>query len=716
MSNCARSIKIFVIAAFMIFMLSACSSNTVEFTEEQDFFVAQSGINIYYFQKDYMTQDEAKEFIRLNEQAVEEAAKLLKMETIPTLYFYIGPDYDSGLNGSLVELSGVREQTADYGYYALLSLANRSSAPRWMVYGFAQNYLGQLTQWEIETASQPDAAELKEAIDMDNTSVLLQLHNANFSNEYVFYDETLRLASHQMAYLKDRFGLELMVDVLWSYDYFDTLLGVSPAEAKSDWLTQLGVSHRLENDNLFWVTAAEDVSLWSEGYTRQISTQKQTYYFSNSYLDDEDALDFVAANLQGITAVNTYLQGAGAQFAQESLTYYLQDSGNTAVDGSTIWLGGVAEGESLYISSYFEAAAGESYTSWLSYGVKGLLEQRYSGHSTSASTPNHSAAELLADETSRQLMMLDRESFNSNAADTQTFAAAIAEYVEEQYGSDVLMRLYKDDYDFAGITGTSFAELCVDWAKTQGADIAYLYEGNTANASFVLPDLSEEEAAAYFTEISGKYFYETSSALYYFEMGYLSYSDMWNFVAMLEEGIYQIKEYLTPGFTAYSGRIEYNIISGEGASYASEDGKITLRYVDQKFAEYIHETVHVLQGFYNPLWLSEGAATYIDYKFNIWASPPIYNQDLDRLAKKIIFEEGYTNLLTFSDEIFNIATEAEGRMRIYTICASLCQYVENNYGRYAFLDLYRNFQDIENILGVPFETLKSNWLYYIENL
>jgi len=55
-------------------------------------------------------------------------------------------------------------------------------------------------------------------------------------------------------------------------------------------------------------------------------------------------------------------------------------------------------------------------------------------------------------------------------------------------------------------------------------------------------------------------------------------------------------------------------------------------------------------------------------------------------------------------------------MRIYTICASLCQYVENNYGRYAFLDLYRNFQDIENILGVPFETLKSDWLYYIENL
>jgi hypothetical protein len=243
-------------------------------------------------------------------------------------------------------------------------------------------------------------------------------------------------------------------------------------------------------------------------------------------------------------------------------------------------------------------------------------------------------------------------------------------------------------------------EIMDDWKR---ADF------NVGNSSYISPYFSLTE--------NGYYFYESEKAKYYFQQDYLSFEEMWSFIKKNDRGIENIKDYLGKRYISYDKKLIYYIINGGGPSHATPT-EITLCFVKEKLAEYIHETVHCISGFYSPVWLSEGLAVYVDSMFSEWITPPAYGMNLHMLAKKYIIEEGGQELLDLADSLFSAPItpeDQERRIKAYTAAGSLTKYIEETYGKENLLKLYSNYGNISYILGDNIKTIKENWLDFLIN-
>lgn len=204
---------------------------------------------------------------------------------------------------------------------------------------------------------------------------------------------------------------------------------------------------------------------------------------------------------------------------------------------------------------------------------------------------------------------------------------------------------------------------------------------------------------------------ETDYGIYKFQKDYLTPEEEQSFSKLCDDAIIDVKDYLGEKYIKNDKKITIYIEAGDDyASETSELGWIQLYGVKEHEAEYVHEIVHAISGFKDPLFIDEGFATYLDYKYTKWKNPPHYNEDINKLAHKYIFIDEKTHLTRLSDENLR----AQDRSLSYIVAASLADYIEKEKGKDALLRLHDNFDDANEILGEDFLDFKNKWLEYLE--
>ena len=237
----------------------------------------------------------------------------------------------------------------------------------------------------------------------------------------------------------------------------------------------------------------------------------------------------------------------------------------------------------------------------------------------------------------------------------------------------------------------------------------------------------------------------TKHAKLYIDNDYISKQEKYVIAEKIEKGIRDLKSYLGE-YNKYNfqkrGRIEYYIKNQYNIKSSSvrSNGRIHLSHVDLQISPYIHETAHLLLDKnaeeVSDVWLKEGLPTYLNVKFGQYKTEIIGDRNnLEKRTQKYLQNEDYEVIIEYFPRPY--FDGADGQRAYYWLAASFVKYIEDNYGKEKLLKLYNakrkeSFtitaleddssdktegvnKSIEDILGVPIDKLKKQWLASVGN-
>jgi hypothetical protein len=728
-------------------LFSSCAPvvTGINISEEDSRYIASAESSRYIFDKSDYSREEALAFVELSQRAVNGICGFLSIPP-KAITYTIAENSRTEIDGNNIRLSGVKNQSVNYAAYTFEELAEKDDCPVWLIKNMAEFYGGRFCEW-----TSPETGDA-------NQSIASMLEGYYFDGIFEFSDEIYgndsrsckirRALARSFFYYLDSVYKESKIIELWeNYSSFEETIGKTQAEAMSDWLTSLDIPNIILDGGKLALTSFNTDSYDAvAGLDRTIICGNETYAFSRNELTPSQALEFVRLNSEAISDVDRYLQDAGFSIKNRWRIQYklepISGENKEAVvskDGRVIHLYYVPQEKSEYVAAYFEALLGKSPEAWLSGGMKALLERKFSRHGSPYKIKSTAQAwETLLASGTVQGVTSAFVNIAADDGDLRPIAADFLEYLEKNYGAEKLIKIYQSPSEFENITGTSLQNALYKWL--QGLDGVDLETSkpeeaggessehiNSSEETASSPERPEEETssqdksyylASYFqANDDGYYYYESERARYYFERGYLMYEEMWNFVQQNDRGIANVKAYLGERYISYDGKLTYYIVSGNGPSYASPS-EIRLCFVREKFAEYVHESVHCISGFYSPLWFSEGLAVYIDSVYSEWSTPPAYRQDIHQLAGEYLAATDEETVKDLNDEAFaapKTAADQERRIQAYIAAASLVKYIEYRYGKENMLKAYTNFGNITYILGKTEDELKADWIEFLIN-
>lgn len=709
-----RVISLTMIFIIIIGLFTSCSTD-VKFIDSNDgLFYAEIGSNKYYFENSYISKPEAKNFIDKSEKAISDLAKDLDKQPLSDYSFYIGSNLTSQTYKGKIELSGIVDKSENFAKYLVQAIMGNGDPPTWFKEGFSEYYGKKYCDWGNSSQTMP-SEQLAQLILTDASRSFIDFNSVLYGSP----DSAIQvreLGNSYFNYMFEKLGEDKIISLYSSFNEYSTIVGNSELDIKSQWLETLGIKHISDGTNIYYPTTIINPDFIDLGLHKTITIENSAFYYSTDYITDEQALDFSRKINSGMNNVLQFLAEAQI-FPQQTEQIYIltDDKQEYDIPYDYIVLSGVLDESSSYISSLLQGIYKHRITPWVQYGVNTIIEQQFSEHENFWTEDLMDPKEVLKEKSNLQLLDFDDSRFGQNKEnELKSLCTSFSEYIKKQYGKPMLMKLYNDTINFQFVVGKSFQQVVDEWLVS--IDESDIKTNTNEYKNPEIPQVDQGEIQSLLGSEDGYLTYETEAVKYYFEPNYLEISEIWNFIQINEQGIKDVKSYLTSDYIDYNGQLSLYLTSDEGASSATGP-EIWLNFAKEQMAEYVHESVHPLQGYYYPFWLSEGTATLINDKFSAWSTPPNYRRGFQDICRKIIFDEGYTNLLTLSDIMFgysNTETEQNLRFRCYILAAGLCEYIEDNYGKQALFDLYLNYDQFENILGINYDTLITNWVKSLE--
>lgn len=709
MSNTIRSktLAVLLIILSLIVVLTSCSDGYKD--TNKSMFTVESHGNIYYFDEAYMSKTEAQDFVNKSDKSIADIAKGLQKKPLENYSVYVDQNLISQTYNDKIELSGVLDKSVNYAKYYVQAIMGNSDTPVWFKESFS-NYFGEkYGDWK-SSEEKPSVKQLADLIIYDRSGMFLDF-NPSLYQSGDSYTEIISLGDNYFEYLIKTYGEDKLIELYGSFGKFASIIGSTEIETKSDWLDTLDVTHISDSDHIYYPNAVIDPEFIDLDFDRTVVVNDAAFYYSSTYISDEQALDFSRKINQGMDNVSQFLV-EGQIFPPESDQKYLivEDDKEFDILADHVVLSGVKDNTSSYIAPLLERFYKHDIDPWVRYGLNTFLEKQFSENENFWTENLTDAKEILSNRANYKYLDFHRDWFEGPDENTmKSLSASLVDYIINKYGKPAIVELYNDTINFDFVVGVSFNQVINDWVESLGiSDLPF----NIDTLQYQMIEVDDEEVRSKLFEEDSYLVYETELAKYHFEPDYLNMQELWNFVLISEAGIADIKEYLTPQFIDYDGKLLIYIVSDNSASSASGN-VIYLSFVKENMAEYVHECVHSIQGFFMPTWISEGSATIINNKFSKWSSPPNYGRDFQDLSRRILFEEGYTNLLELQDDMFSYQqgeTEQNLRFRCYLLSAGLCEYIEKTYGKEVLLELFRNYNAFEDIMGTDFYSLVDEWV------
>lgn len=690
----------------------SCSQEYKYSDTDENFFSVEDGKNTYYFEKTYMSKPEAQDFIKESEKALSDISDKLGKDSINGYSIYIGQSLENRTYNDKIELSGIVDKSVNYARYYVQATMGSYNPPRWFMESFSDYYGREVCNWGSDNQqSVYTDDEFRDVIIYDFSRSFLDLSSSLYDDPSAS-DQISNLANDYFEFILEKHGKEKVIKLYEAYNEFESIMDISESVVKSEWLSSIGVKHVLDGNDIYYASNVINPDFINLEFDRNIVTNEAVFYYSTSYISDDEALEYSGKIMKGMDNVLKFLAEGQVFPQQEQQQMYILTDTDTEYDllYDYVVLSGVKDGSSSYISHLLRNVYKHDIDPWVEYGINTLIEKQFSEHDNSWTDDLPDPKQIIQNKGNLKLLSLDRNLFGgSNDDKLKSLSFSLVEYIIKEYGKPVLMELYNDTINFEYLVGDSFDKVKHDWIVSLGIDSNPLgYTG----PDYVVPEVDMSEIESNLVDDGEYIVYETTAIKYFFEKDYLTLNELCNFVKLSTDGVKNIKQYLTPQYIDYDGQINLYIISDEGASSATENN-ITLKYVKNNLAEYVHECVHAIQGYYYPNWLSEGMATLINHKYSAWGSPPNYRQDFQKLSKRILFDEGYMDLLTLEDEQFiyqQLETEQNLRFRCYILAAGLCEYIEKTYGKEIMMELYINYDSFEEITGINYDVLVANWV------
>jgi hypothetical protein len=452
--------------------------------------------------------------------------------------------------------------------------------------------------------------------------------------------------------------------------------------------------------------------LWlDKGFTQEVQIETRTYYINSEKIPAKAAEKYISENEYAIANLNGFLQSCGYPVDSYIYTRFaLDDYSRTTIGEYEIYPAGVLEGTSRYTQDYLGLKFRASQLKWCDVAVQSALLEASEPFEEQLIKQEeiYDVQSLLDDTGNNKFLAFDDIFFYGygiEAEKAKILAADFGKYLLEQFGIGRLLSLYEDPMYFQEICGVTLNSARNAWLFQYGARAESIAELKPRELKYIP---TEEEKAALETALTvrdGWVFYATEDCEYYFEPNYLGSEEIWNFVRLNETGREKLREFFPEAYLDYDGLISYFISGGSSPSSAGAEKKVILYRVKEQAAEYVHETSHIMAGRPDELWIEEGFATYVDWLYSEFESPPHYGKDLDLLAYKIIFEDAKTYMLSMGENVMR----GESRIEAYAIAGSLVKYIDETYGRETLFEIYLQARHPENVVGLNFDKLVQKW-------
>lgn len=713
-------ISLFIL--FSTFLMAGCqnvveesSSSAIssEVLIEYDSIEKTNGV--YFFQKETsLSAEEMETFANLSEEALTKNITLFQIESPNLINFYLEERENLKISPTEIRIptSLIKDQSVNYASVGCQALLTQSSSQLWYATGLAWSMGGEESLWQSPDIHVLDTPMIAQVLEEDSNGWLTALSSEAFDSQIPEFSLSASYSVSFVAYLKEKFGEEILLQALAVPEGMEEIFGKSIQALLDEWFTSLSILHGFENNRVFVPSVAMSGVQTSE-MDRNIHVGTRLYAYQNTEMTDEQALVEVTSTERSYAYANEYINGAeasGDTSASFAMTANFIEQESSMFD----WLQ-LTDGNNMVLA--VQILIGDPMRPWIQQGLPAMLKWRMEEKNIEAT-----ATEILANEVNKSLPAMSRVVFEESQQKGQielyrTLTGAFCEYLEITYGKESLLKIYADYLNFLGITGTTFDQARYAWMSDLNCpeSTLVLYTPTAPPRTIeVIPPSGG--AASVFIEKDGWYSYESDVCVYNFEKGYMDYDEMWDFVSRNDQAIKDIKVFLGEDHISYDGKLNYRVVSSRSGSMATDEN-IQLAFVKDQHAEYVHEDVHSIAGMYNPIWINEGFAVYVDQLLTTWHTTPAAGEDLHELSKQIIFYEDGESLLDFSDRNYTAALSSKGqksRMRAYIIAASLVRYIDEVYGREVLLNVQEDFDRCEEILGVDFETLKTNWLNFLE--
>lgn len=690
------------------------SSSATTATVEYD--TLEKTYGSYSFQKNMDISDEEKEqFASLNETALEGNIQRFQLSDAQPIRFYVEETSDVTLSASEVHLpvTGVKAQSVNYASLGSQALLSQTQTDLWYIVGLAWSVGGENSEWQDASIGEKDAENISEAILQDTNGWLLQFNGDAYLTPLVEFSSNASFASTFVRYLEGQCGEEVLITGIGQIGNLEGILGQSSQGFLDSWLTSLSIPHGFM-ENIVFAPSIASTGVQTSGLDRNMYLGTCVYAYLSTEKTTEQALSEVNEAEKAYSYANAYINGEESTGNTTSV-YFAMTETSLAAENALFAFQQLTSTNMM--ASMVQFLLGDPGNPWIQQGFPAMLQSQMDGEDLQSQ-----AETLLKDSANQELPSMNRNVFEKikdteKISDFCTISGAFCGYLETTYGKEVLIRIYKEYLNFLGATSITFDTARYTWLEESGCPAStlalYVPTAPAKTIEVVVPAGGTESV---FEEKNGYYHYESDVCIYDFEMDYMSFDDMWDFVCRNDQGILDVKEFLGPNHISYDGKVKYTVISKRGGSMSTGEN-IQLAFVKDKHAEYLHEDVHSIAGAYSPLWINEGFAVYVDQLLSTWHATPAGGGDLHELSKEIIFHEGGDSLLDFGDANYTAATSSSGqnsRMRAYILAASLVRYIDETYGREALLTVQADFQNCQEILEVDFETLKANWLTFLE--
>lgn len=213
--------------------------------------------------------------------------------------------------------------------------------------------------------------------------------------------------------------------------------------------------------------------------------------------------------------------------------------------------------------------------------------------------------------------------------------------------------------------------------------------------------------SGYWMEDKGKNIViESRNTKVFIEKKYLNKIEILSFVIKAERGVDRVKRYLGEENIKHQGKINIYLRKGDFVS-TGHGGVVTLSYVKEKEAPYIHELVHVLAGAgRSGWWIREGLAVYLNDAFSV-NSLPNFGEDLHELSR-LYLEKGQYKEVLGMDGKDDYVHFGKTRKADYIFCGSLVKFIIENYGKEYFFKLY-NEENLDFFLREEGRDVLEGW-------
>lgn len=474
-------------------------------------------------------------------------------------------------------------------------------------------------------------------------------------------------------------------------------------------------SNNLDNNANVHIDYVKDSTLLVEGYNMFAETDIVEYYFSSDYISEEQVKEFISINQEMIKDVNNFIK---LKYNVPKLMYKIskeEDKSSISKDGLTITLSGVAQKKSPYVALYVESVLGNCTEKYIDIAVKSFFENKFSKFISDYYVENNII--LLKEEAVVQAVFQNKSSSEQQSNDVMQVYLDLSNYIYSDYGLDKLIDVYQESYRLEEILNMNLDKFIKGWLKKHNIDYNKFKQNFNINTEELKhKNVSENEVKNLIKEAEYTYYYVGSKSEYGFDKNYLSLEEMADFIILSQNAIEDISSYLSTRYINLEGKIIYSVKDSNTMSGANQNN-IFLGYVKEKSAEYVHETVHSMAGKSFSLWIEEGLAVYLDSIFSEWQTPPAYGKDLHEVAKEYIQQDLNIDW-TFDDSAYKIATdqtELDKRIEAYLYSGSFVKYIHEQMGKEYFLRVYNNKDSWNNFTEKDFETLKNNWIKFLNN-